>query len=122
MNDLIQRLNPSARYADATVFHGVVHAVEVPFGEDGDIASQTASMLAQLEKTLEAVGSGKDRLLMATIYLVDMADYDGMNAAWEEWLPFGCAPSRACVQVARLAHAGWRVEIAVTAATAAVVR
>ena len=115
----IQRLNPSARYADATIYHGLVHAVEVPFGEDGDIKSQMASLLAQLEKTLEAASSGKDRLLMATVYLVDMADYEGMNEVWEAWLPFGCAPSRACVQVARLAHAGWRVEVAVTAAVVA---
>jgi len=39
-----------------------------------------------------------------------------VNAVWEAWLPPGCAPSRACVQVARLASPGWKVEIAVQAA------
>ncbi len=116
MSPDITRLNPSARYADATIFNGLVQAVEVPAEEGGDIRSQTASMLALLERTLEAAGSGRERLLMATIYLVDMADYDGMNAVWEQWLPAGCAPSRACVQVLRLAKPGWRVEIAVMAA------
>lgn len=112
----ITRLNPSTRYADATVFNGLVQAVEVPAEESGDIRSQTTSMLELLESTLEAAGSSKQRLLMATIYLVDMADYAEMNAVWEEWLPTGCAPSRACVQVAALARPGWRVEIAVMAA------
>jgi len=111
----ISRLNPAARYADATIFNGLVHAVEVPASESGDISSQTRSMLDLLEASLSAAGTGKDRLLMATIYLVDMADYDGMNAVWEAWLPEGMAPARACVQVARLAKTGWRVEIAVTA-------
>lgn len=112
----ITRHNPAARYADATVFNGLVHAVEVPASEEGDITAQTISMLRLLEQNLEMAGSGRERLLMATIYLVDMADYDGMNAVWEAWLPAGAAPSRACVQVARLAKPGWRVEIAVTAA------
>lgn len=112
----LTRLNPTARYADATVFNGLVHAVEVPAEESGDITAQTISLLGLLEQTLEKAGSGRERLLMATIYLVDMADYDGMNAVWEAWLPAGAAPSRACVQVARLAKPGWRVEMAVTAA------
>lgn len=115
MND-ISRLNPAARYADATIFNGLVHAVEVPAEAEGGIHSQATSMLALLESTLEAAGSGKDRLLMATIYLVDMNDYAEMNEVWESWLPPGCAPSRACVQVAALARPGWRVEIAVSAA------
>lgn len=115
MND-IARLNPAARYADATIFKGLVQAVEVPASEEGDIRNQTAEMLALLESTLEAADSGKDRLLMATLYLVDMADYAGMNEVWEAWLPPGSAPARACVQVAALARPGWRVEIAVMAA------
>lgn len=116
MHTEIIRLNPTARYADATIFNGLVHAVEVPAEASGDITAQTISLLTLLSQTLEKAGSGPERLLMATIYLVDMADYDGMNAVWEAWLPAGAAPSRACVQVARLAKPGWRVEIAVTAA------
>lgn len=112
----IQRLNPSARYADATIFAGLVHAVEVPACTETDIRSQTSSMLTQLEHTLQATGSSKARLLMATLYLVDMADYAAMNEVWEAWLPPASAPARACVQVASLAQPAWRVEIAVMAA------
>jgi len=116
MNTHITRLNPAPRYADATIFNGLVHTVEVPAETTGDIRTQTASLLELLERALVRAGSSKSRLLMATIYLIDMADYDGMNEAWEQWLPAGCAPSRACVQVVRLARPGWRVEIAVMAA------
>ncbi|MEC5384749.1 RidA family protein [Uliginosibacterium sp. H3] len=116
---MIERLGSTPRYADATIFNGLVHAVEVPASEDGDIASQMQSLLAALERTLIAARSGKDGLLMATVYLTDMADYDGMNRIWESWLPAGAAPARACVKVAGLARPGWRVEIAATAATTA---
>ncbi|MEN3110812.1 RidA family protein [Uliginosibacterium paludis] len=116
MTQTITRLNPSARYADATCFAGIVQAVEVPASATDGIHEQTTSMLKALEATLERAGACKDRLLMATIYLTDMADYAGMNEAWEAWLPAGCAPARACVQVVRLADPAWRVEIAVMAA------
>lgn len=113
----IERLGVAARYSDAVIHAGVVHAVEVPAHEDGDIASQTRSLLGLLETTLERAGSSKARILMATVYLTDMADYAGMNAVWEAWLPSGCAPARACLEVARLARPGWRVEVALSAAT-----
>jgi enamine deaminase RidA (YjgF/YER057c/UK114 family) len=113
---IIQRLNPTPRYAEATVFERIVHLVEVPESEEGDIGEQTQSLLRLLEHTLGKVGSSKSHLLMATVYLTDMADYDGFNAAWEAWLPFGSAPSRACVKVAGLAKPGWKVEIAAVAA------
>jgi len=105
------------RYADAVVHAGVVHAVEVPPTEDGGITQQSTQLLATLGATLESAGSSKSRLLTATIYLTDMADYDSFNAVWEAWLPAGAAPSRACVKVAGLARPGWRVEVVVSAAT-----
>jgi enamine deaminase RidA (YjgF/YER057c/UK114 family) len=52
---------------------------------------------------------------MAQIFLADLADYDGMNRAWDAWVPAGHAPPRATVQAA-LADPGWKIEIVVTAA------
>jgi enamine deaminase RidA (YjgF/YER057c/UK114 family) len=112
---VIERINPSARYADATIHNGVVFAVEVPAIESGTIAEQTNSLFESLDKTLKAAGSGLGHMLMATVYLVDMADYDTFNSVWEAWIPHTCAPARACVQVVALARPGWRVEIAVQA-------
>ncbi|MCL2657663.1 MAG: RidA family protein [Betaproteobacteria bacterium] len=113
---MIDRLNPGRRYSDAVTHNGVVYAVEVPVSETADIRNQTREVLAALDATLALANSSKERLLMATLYLTDMADYEGMNAEWESWLPIGAAPSRACVQVCALAHPGWRIEIAATAA------
>lgn len=112
----IQRAGTTPRYSDFTLHNGVVYCVEVPPDENADITTQTSAMLACLETLLMQAGSSKQRLLMATLYLTDMADYDAVNAAWEAWLPAGSAPSRACVQVVRLAKPGWKVEIAVQAA------
>ncbi len=112
----IQRHGTTRRYSDSVVHNGTVYLVEVPANLDGDITAQTENMLAGVERLLAGAGSDKSRLLMATIYLSDMADYDAMNAVWDAWVPEGCAPTRACVQ-ARLAKPEYRVEIAVTAAT-----
>ena len=111
----IRRFGTTRRYSDSVVHAGTVYLVEVPAVEDGDIAVQTHSLLTSVERLLAQAGSDKSNLLMVTVYLADLADYDGMNAVWDAWLPEGCAPTRACVQ-ARLARPGWRVEMAVVAA------
>ena len=97
--------------------NGTGYLVEVPSNLDGDISAQTINLLSSIENLLAQAGSDKTRLLMVTIYLTDMADYDSMNAVWDDWLPMGSAPTRACVQ-ARLANPKYRIEIALTAALA----
>jgi enamine deaminase RidA (YjgF/YER057c/UK114 family) len=117
MAEAIVRHGTTPRFSDSVVHAGTVYLVEVASNLDADAAAQTAEMLASVERLLTQAGSDKSRLLMATLYLADMADYDAMNAVWDAWLPAGCAPARACVQ-ARLAKPGYRVEIALTAALA----
>lgn len=112
----IQRFGTTRRFSDVVVHQGVAYVVEVPSNLDADIRDQTANMLASVERLLEQAGSDKLLMLQATIYLADMADYDAMNAVWDAWVPEGSAPVRACIQ-ARLANPGYRVEIALTAAT-----
>ena len=112
----IQRHGSTRRYSDSVVHNGTVYLVEVPSNLDADITGQTENLLASIERLLAQAGSDKSRLLMATIYLADMADYNAMNAVWDVWLPDGCAPARACVQT-RLANPGFRVEIVLTAAS-----
>lgn len=111
----IQRHGTTRRYSDSVVHNGTVYLVEVPSNLDDDITAQTSNLLTSIERLLTQAGSDKTRLLMTTIYLADMADYDAMNAVWDAWLPEGCAPSRACVQ-ARLANPKYRVEMVLTAA------
>jgi enamine deaminase RidA (YjgF/YER057c/UK114 family) len=111
----IQRLNPSPRWSDATVFNGMAHFVEVAADTAQDITSQTAQILAQADVTLATIGSNKSRLLSATIYLTRAENAAAFNALWEVWLPAGCAPSRACVKV-ELLDPKMLVEIAFVAA------
>lgn len=111
----IERHGTTRRYSDSVVHNGTVYLVEVPSNPEGDIGAQTANLLASVDTLLAQAGSDRHKLLMVTVYLADMADYDGMNAVWDAWVPDGHAPTRACVQ-ARLANPAWRVEMAVTAA------
>ncbi len=111
----IQRLNPTPRWSDATVYRGIAHVVEVPNNTDCSMDEQIAQVLAQAEVTLAAIGSDKSRLLSATIYLTQKDNVPVLNAAWEAWLPAGCGPSRACVKV-ELLDPAMLVEIAFVAA------
>ncbi|GHA60657.1 RidA family protein [Photobacterium aphoticum] len=113
----IQRINPCARWSDVTIFNGIAHFVEVADTDTtADMAGQVQQVLSQAEATLERAGSDKSRILSATIYVTDFANFGALNEAWEAWLPEGCAPSRACVK-AELADPEYLVEIAFVAAT-----
>lgn len=111
----IERHGTTARYSDVVAHGNTVYLVEVPASLEADITVQTREVLTSIEALLAKAGSDKSRLLQTTIYLKDMADYDAMNAVWDAWVPTGTAPVRACVE-ARLSHAGYRVEMVVTAA------
>ena len=111
----IERRGTTPRYSDLVAHDNTVYLVEIPSSLDADITVQTKEVLDSIEYQLAYVGSDKSHLLLVTIYLRDMSDYDAMNAVWDAWLPPGAAPARACVE-ARLAHPDYRVEMAVIAA------
>ena len=113
----IKRHGTTPRYSDLLVHNGTLYTVEVPTTEYADIRIQTREVLAGLDALLAKGGSSRERILMATIYLTSLEDYGGMNIEWDAWLPKGSAPARACVKVAALAMSGWKVEIAIVAAT-----
>jgi enamine deaminase RidA (YjgF/YER057c/UK114 family) len=114
----IQRFHVGNRLSESAVYNGVVYlAGQVP--EDGtlDIVGQTRQVLAAIDARLAEAGSDKTRILSTQIFIADMADFQGMNQAWDEWVPQGNTPPRATVQ-ALLADPTLRVEIVVTAAVA----
>ena len=84
-------------------------------GIEKDIRGQTAEVLAAIDKLLQEAGTDKSRILMAQIFLADLADFEGMNAVWDAWVAPGNTPPRATVQ-AKLARPAWRIEVVVTAA------
>lgn len=90
-------------------------AVDAP---GASIAAQTTNVLQRIDALLARAGSGRDRILSATIWLADISTFDEMNAVWDAWVPAGAAPARATVE-ARLAEPRYGVEIGIIAARAA---
>ncbi|MBS0589012.1 MAG: RidA family protein [Proteobacteria bacterium] len=112
---MIQRIEAGARMSEASIHQGVVYlAGQVAEDASADIEGQTRQVLAAIDALLAAAGSDKTRILRAQIFLADIADFAGMNRAWDSWVVPGHAPSRATVE-ARLAKPEWKVEIVVTA-------
>ena len=100
----------------AVVHGGLVYAVGTDTSTAATIEEQTENCLNILEQNLIDAGSGKDRLLQATIYLRDMSTKEEMDAVWCNWIGGeNNWPQRACVG-ADLAGNDL-VEIVVTAAT-----
>ena len=112
----IQRILPAARYSEAVIVNGLIFcAGMVPENSNADATLQTEDVLGQIDALLAQCGTDKTRLIDATIYLADMADYAAMNLAWDNWVAPGCAPARATVE-AKLADPAWKIEIKIVAA------
>ena len=109
------RLSDMVIYAPSHTGRLVYLAGQVAEDRNADIGAQTRSVLAQIDRLLGEAGTDKSRILSATIYLADMADYTAMNAQWDAWVPKGETPARATVE-AKLAHPAYKVEIQLVAA------
>ena len=116
MASSIKRLHTGPRMSQAVIANGMVFlAGQVADDASADITGQTRQILAAIDKLLGEAGTDKSRLLTASIFLVDMADFAPMNAVWEAWVSPGNTPARATVE-ANLARPGWKIEIVVSAA------
>ena len=75
----------------------------------GGVAEQTEQVFKNLKAVLESAGSGFDRVLKTSVFLVDMADFAAMNEVYAKY--FGShRPARSTVAVSGLPR-GVRVEI-----------
>ena len=111
----IQRHITNQRLSEAVVANGFIFlAAQVPTIDTPDAEAQTVDVLKQIDALLAELGSDKSKILEATIYLTDLANYDALNRAWDAWVPAGHAPARACVK-ADIANPNWLVEIKLTA-------
>lgn len=77
------------------------------------IDAATRQSLANVTRILESAGGTLNHVVKATVFLVDPADYAGMDAAYREVMPEPF-PAREAVFVAGLPK-GARVEISVIA-------
>jgi enamine deaminase RidA (YjgF/YER057c/UK114 family) len=111
----IKRYGIGARMSEAVSFNGILW-VAGQVGKPGDnVADQTRTCLAEVDRILAAAGTDKTRILSTQIWLADMADFGQMNSVWDSWVPAGHTPARATGE-AKLATPDYLVEVIVTAA------
>ena len=111
----ITRIEAGPRMSQAVV-HGNTVYLAGQVGAPGEsVTAQTKAVLASIEKLLAEVGSDKSKLLSATIWMADMADFAEMNAVWDAWIDGKDPPARATGE-AKLATPDYKVEIIAIAA------
>lgn len=113
----IKRLKVGSRMSQGVVHGNTVYlAGQVAQSAPGEsVTKQTQAILAQIDELLAEAGSDKSKLLSASIWLSDIADFQEMNAVWDAWVVPEKTPCRACVE-SKLAAPQYTVEIMVTAA------
>jgi 2-iminobutanoate/2-iminopropanoate deaminase len=79
----------------------------------GDISAQTERVLENLKGILESAGSSLDKVVRATVFLLDMNEFAAMNEVYARYFQ-KAPPARSTVQVSRLPR-DVRVEIDVIA-------
>jgi 2-iminobutanoate/2-iminopropanoate deaminase len=87
--------------------------------ETGDLAGptvqdQTEQIMLNLAAILEAAGSGLDKLVKTTVFLLDLGDFAGMNEVYarhvgdrppaRSTVGIGALPSGALVEIEAIAH------------------
>ncbi|WP_066799680.1 RidA family protein [Sphingomonas soli] len=111
----IKRINPGTRMSDAVIHGNTVYLAGQVALPGASVTEQTRAVLAQIEALLGEAGSAKEKILSATIWLADMADFAEMNAVWDAWVDGRDAPTRATGE-AKLATPDYKVEIIIIAA------
>jgi enamine deaminase RidA (YjgF/YER057c/UK114 family) len=115
----ITRLHSGARMSQAVIHGDTVYLAGQVGAPGASVTAQTQAVLAQIETLLAEAGSDKSKILSATIWLADIADFAEMNAVWDAWVGGQDAPTRATGE-AKLATPDYKVEIIVVAARTAV--
>ena len=112
----IQRIEPGARMSKAVVHGDTVYlaGIVADAAKGKSVTEQTRDILGQIDGLLAKAGSDKSKVLTATIYITDMANFAEMNAVWDGWVAQGHTPARATVE-AKLAAPDYKVEIMVVA-------
>ncbi len=106
-----------APYSQAIVFGDLVFvagqvAIDPATNEflDAGIAEQTELVMRNLTAILEEAGSGLDRLLKTTIFLVDFADFPTVNEVYGRFVG-ETPPARSTVEISTLpSGAGIEIE------------
>ena len=79
------------------------------------VEEQTDQIMRNLSAILEAAGSGLDKLVKTTVFLIDLADFAGMNEVYAKHVG-DRPPARSTIGISQL-PSGARVEIEAVAHT-----
>jgi len=74
------------------------------------VEAQTEQVFKNISAILEAAGSGLEHVIRCGVFLVDMGEFQKMNAVYERMFQ-GHRPARTTVEVSGLPGPGLRVEI-----------
>ena len=103
-------------YSQAIVYNGLAYLsgaipLDPATGQvvEGDIATQTERVFANMKAVLEACGSSLGQVLKTTVFLKDMGEFAKMNEVYAKHFAVN-PPARSTVEVARLPR-DVRVEI-----------
>ena len=77
---------------------------------EGNVEAETRQVLRNLKAVLQEAGTNPSHVVRTTVFLVDLGDFQAVNAIYAEMFGDGVSPARACVQVAALPK-GSKVEI-----------
>lgn len=104
------RMSQASQSGDLLVLSGQVSSGK-------NVADQAASLFKNIDDLLKKAGTDKSNIIYANIFLTDMDDYEAFNHVWEKWVDSeqDQVPSRAAIQVVRLANPEWVVEVQVFA-------
>ena len=75
----------------------------------GGITEQTEQVFSNLRAILEEAGSGLDRLVKTTVFLIDLGEFQAMNEVYAKYVG-DVPPARSTVEISNL-PSGARVEI-----------
>ena len=80
------------------IHRGIARWVEVAEDAGLEARGQIGQVLAQIDATLEQIGSDRTQLLQVMIFLANLNDAALLNELWDAWVPAEHPPVRACVQ------------------------
>ena len=101
------RMSQAVRAGDMIYFAG-----QIPDQRDADIVAQTTETLGKIDTLLAELGGRKSDLASVQVWLHDMEDFAGMNAAWDAWVDQENPPARATGGIALAsAPSGVRIEV-----------
>ncbi|MBN1374794.1 MAG: RidA family protein [Dehalococcoidia bacterium] len=110
-------LKKAGPYSNAVEANGFLFfSGMLPYDENGtvvtgDISKATKLALGNIKRGLTSMGSHMDKVVKATVYLRDMADFAAMNEVYKTFFPTD-PPSRTCIAVKDIpANAPLEIEI-----------